>query len=350
MYLGGYSDAASQNSQLITLSRYDVQAGTTTAITNGAIKTAQISHDGQWLLLSVVEDSVSKIQLIRMDGKYRQTLYCAPQGQLIDPTDSTGMQWSPDQKHVIFSQGTSYNIPQSLYMLDLSSGAVQLEFSPTGNNENFLPTIWLDNTRVCVKSIQVASFKPSSLYLLDTSKGSNQHVSDMQLLRNVGGVYWWSFDTSVDVGTLYMSTLKSLQSPPYYQSEIDADSIDGGNSKQILLSNTLVITDVRALNSSSLMFVSYTQSGTQAQDDNFGWWKINSDGSGLTRLNKYPHEGGAGPGVWGPFNPYTQNPWSNFSRDGSLYTDGTSYGSLNGGALTSYTNNSGAALVGWTTM
>ncbi len=160
---------------------------------------------------------------------------------------------------------------------------------------------------------------------------------------------WWDFDISSDSTTLFMSTLTSLQAAPYAQSSLNVASTDGKSSKQLLLSQNLEITNIRVINSSSLMFVSFAQSGTEEQGKDMGWWKINTDGTGLTQLNRQPNEGGAGPGVWGPFNPYSQTSWSNFSRDGSLYTDGPFYGSLSGGALTSYASY-GVTLVGWTTM
>jgi hypothetical protein len=49
-----------------------------------------------------------------------------------------------------------------------------------------------------------------------------------------------------------------------------------------------------------------------------GLWKMNVDGTGLTRLTS----------TTGTFNQFTQYPWSNFSRDDKLYTASNSYGSL----------------------
>src|SRR5205807_1708754 len=41
-----------------------------------------------------------------------------------------------------------------------------------------------------------------------------------------------------------------------------------------------------------------------------GWWKVNVDGSGLTRLTSDTAA------VNSVLNPYTRYPWSNVSRDG----------------------------------
>lgn len=328
------------------LKRYNVQTKTTTTIIKGTIGTAQISQDGQWILLGAVQNSVLRIQVVRIDGKYRQTLYCVPQGQLLDGQggfDPISLQWSLDQKQIIFSLGT-FDGPISLYLLDTSSGAVQ----PILDKQAFLPVAWLNSTQIYVKSSQ----QPFKLYLLDTSKGAHQHINDMKLVwKSAGENDFWDFDISPDSTTLFVSMVTSSPTDPYGPSTIDVVSIDGKINKKILSSRNVVISNIRFINASSLMFVSFEQSGTQEQAKNIGWWKINTDGSGLTHLNRQPNEGGAGPGTWGPFNPFSQTPWSNFSRNGSLYTDGTSYGSLNGGALTNYvSDDSGATLVGWATM
>lgn len=328
------------------LKRYDVQTKTTATIIKGTIRTAQISQDGQWILLGAVQNSVLRIQLVRMDGEYRQTLYCVPQSQLLDGQggfDSISLQWSLDHKQIIFSLGT-FDGPISLYLLDTTSGAVQ----PILDKQKVLPVAWLNPTQIYVKSSQ----QPFNLYLLDTSKGANQHINDMKLIwKDAGENNSWDFDISTDGTTLFMSNLASFRTAPYIQSSLNILSTEGKAGKKILSSPNMVITSMRVINASSLMFVSAEQSGTEEQAKNTGWWKINTDGTGLTRLNRQPNEGGAGPGTWGPFNPFSQTPWSNFSRDGSLYTDGTSYGSLNGGALTSYASeDSGVTLVGWTTM
>ena len=98
----------------LALKRYNVETRATTTIlseNNQNIQNAQISGDGQWILLVVQTANNSELQLIRVDGKYLQTLYCAPQDQQIDPLSgaengySHGVQWSPDQKLIIFTQG-----------------------------------------------------------------------------------------------------------------------------------------------------------------------------------------------------------------------------------------------------
>jgi eukaryotic-like serine/threonine-protein kinase len=91
-----------------------------------------------------------------------------------------------------------------------------------------------------------------------------------------------------------------------------------------------------------------------------GLWKMNMDGTGLTRLTSdYTQQ-------WSDLNTSSNSFWSNVSRDGSNYVLQTNtiqvepatttllYGSLNGGTPTAFASTSSdmttLAIVGWTTM
>jgi hypothetical protein len=87
-----------------------------------------------------------------------------------------------------------------------------------------------------------------------------------------------------------------------------------------------------------------------------GLWKMNPNGSGLTRLTSdAPHTGSS-------LNSATQLPWSNLSRDTRLYALQTfndshvftlEYGSLSGGAPTVFASlgdGTDMEIVGWTFM
>src|SRR5437899_153100 len=113
----------------MVLDIFDTQRKAVVAITgqNEHIQTAQLSSNGQWVLIVVNTNNMSELQLVRTDGKFFQTLYCAPTDQQIDSSNTTGTQWSPDLQHIIFAQAPNLQSPQSLYMLNLTSGKVQLE-------------------------------------------------------------------------------------------------------------------------------------------------------------------------------------------------------------------------------
>jgi len=112
---------------------------------------------------------------------------------------------------------------------------------------------------------------------------------------------------------------------------------------------------VRAVTRNTLLFVvdnlAFDSRVTVDKSHN-GLWKINTDGSGLTQLASA-----------GSLNRASQFPWSNMSRDATLYSfqgfDGKTisleFGSLSGGATTTFASiaagsNADLGIVGWTTM
>lgn len=329
----------------MVLDLFDVQRHAVVAITsqNEHIQTAQISGDGQWVLMVVNLNSISELQLVRLDGKYMQTLYCAPAGQQIDPTQSTGAQWSPDQKQIIFVQGPADGKPHPLYLLNLASGAVQLELTPGSNHYvdptiDYLPITWIDNARLYL--VDQPSFV--SLSILDTRKGPNQHASDLQGLIE-GHQFQADLDSSYDASKLFVTQLNEAydidKKAPSIFCFIGVMPVNRADFTHNISCKNLQVLSLRVIgySSSSLML----GVNGDIQNANDGYWKINIDGTGLTQLNTQP--------AW--FNKFTQYPWSNFSRNGSFYTDGLFYGSLHGGPLTRYASDGegdGNILVGWT--
>jgi Tol biopolymer transport system component len=327
----------------LALRRYNVETQTTTTIlslkgTN--IATAQISDDGQWVLFIMQSSSSSAIELIRIDGKYLQTLYCAPQGQQIDPTSSTGMQWSPNQKLILFTQGANANVPLPIYLLNVINGNVQVEVKTTG--QSFIqPHTWVDNTRIYVTSGPDVSSPPATMLMLDTSKGANQLASDLQVVLGVSDTLW-DFDSNYDASKLFVVHYDPTvgRAGPGTFCQITSMSISGTNGKLIFTSNKLVVSGLRALGyGSSDLLLRVNQPGAPADQYN-GIWRIHTDGSGLTRLTN----------LGGSFNQFTQYPWSNVSRDGSLYLVTNFFGPLSGGPITHYTSDGNTIPVGWTTI
>ncbi|HLZ59192.1 MAG TPA: hypothetical protein VKR06_19795 [Ktedonosporobacter sp.] len=337
----------------MVLDIFDVQRQAVVAIIgeNEHIQTAQLSDDGQWVLMVASNNTISELQLVRVDGKFFQTLYCAPAGQQIDPSNSTGTQWSPDQKQIIFTQGTNAHAPLPLYLLNVASGHAQLELTPglsvdVNPTTDFLPVTWVDNTRVYVVDTE-PNF--DSLAILDTRKGPGQHASDLQEIVGSRQVMARSFDSNYDATRLFISEVFGTGSTATHgvsiSCSIDVMPINQANFNHPLSCKNLVTLGIRVIgySGSSLMLDVNASAGTGKSVPTDGFWKINTDGSGLKQLNTVP----------GGFNRFTQYPWSNFSRDGSLYTDGLFYGSLNGGSLIRYAadgQGDGNVLVGWTTL
>ena len=180
------------------LQRYDITTGSTTEILrmpNTRITEAQVSADGQWILFV----AGSKLQLIRMDGQALQTLYCASGST----TYINSVQWSPDQRQVMFHGGGKPGGVLALYLLDIVRGVVQLEMANTGPSTFYLPRTWIDTKRVYLVA-EPTPVQVPKLYILDTTKGANQHTNNLQFVAQAQSPYCWDFDSSYDTGKLFL--------------------------------------------------------------------------------------------------------------------------------------------------
>src|SRR6266496_2104315 len=267
------------------LKRYDVVTKTKTVIYSVQqkyISGIQISANGQWVLFvtqqTVQGSQLSKLQLIRVDGTYLQTLYCAS------------------------------TIDQS----------------------------------------------PNIIYLLDTTKGANQQLSNLPVVFNGN---FADFDSSYDGSKLFINTCACGQGGDTGPSTITVRPALGGQAQALYSTPAYAVTSVRAVTPTTLLFIidSFSIAGQVDQSHN-GLWKMQTNGTGLTRLTTDV------PGISSGFNSATQFPWSNVSRDNSMYAlqaDGSHkvtlvIGSLSGGTPTTIASISGKGaslnIVGWTTM
>ncbi len=141
VYLEG-SQPTQQGSGSYTLKRYTVSTHTTTAllsVPDTYYFGAQVSADGQWVILNPFLSDHRAIQLVRMDGQGLQTLYCG--------NDFGWMQWSPDNKYVAFvDSGT----PAATFkLLNTTTGTIQT--TPRDSNHMLAaPQAWLDPTHLLV--------------------------------------------------------------------------------------------------------------------------------------------------------------------------------------------------------
>jgi hypothetical protein len=338
-----------------TLKRYDVVTGGKVEIVkmaNTTISEAQVSGDGQWILFVTFVGGQAKLQLIRMDGRALQTLYCAPLPSGANPAIALSeVQWSVEQKLVVFVS------QPSVYLLDVTTGVLQVELT-FSKGTTVHPRTWLDHTRVYV-TIQLPDAPPESLAILDTSKGPNQNLQDLQQVfdASTSTPFCWDFDSSFDATKLFVSQCTASPNPSgpgpgplHGPSVITVRPPTGFSYEYLYVSQGLAFTAVRAVTSTTLLFTVGNMSGNTSQN---GLWKVGTDGSNPKRLTPS-----------GALNQFTQFPWSNVSRDGSRYvlqiinstSSGTTYtleyGSLSGGSpfvFASITNVQ-LATVGWTTM
>jgi hypothetical protein len=339
---------------------------------NTHINEAQLSPDGQWILF--VTDL--KLQMIRMDGQELQTLYCRSGSA----TQINNVQWSPDQKQIIFFAGGQPTQVQTLYLLDVTHGTLQTEMSVTDPSRFYFPRTWIDNKRVYVFAEPIATdpmptpLPVPKLYILDTTKGGNQQTNTLQFAAQAQSPYCWDFDSSYDTGQLFIDHCIQLvalgvggvglrQGP----SSITEQSATGGPLTTVYSNSTQAIAALRVVGytSKTLIFLIENQSdqNTTVDTSQNGLWKVNTDGSGLTRLTTEKA------GDRTTLNAFTQYPWSNFSHDGSMYSARTTvfqgnspplysliFGSLSAGTPGTFATlaNSGEGamleVVGWTAM
>jgi hypothetical protein len=356
-----------------TLKRLDVASGTKTEIVknaNTSISDAQVSADGQWIIFVSVTTKQDKLQMVRMDGQALQTLYCAaPATNGANPASALyNLEWSANQQLTAFNSYTGSG--SYLYLLNMRNGTIQTELS-TIAGVIYTPLTWLDNTRLYVNAPEVDA-PPQALYILDTTKGAHQNPNSLQLVFDATYVrkptnLCWNADSSYNGTSLFTSQCNTTPNPngPGIGSQTGPSSITiqpatGGTLRIIYSTQSMAITAVRSINQNTLLLLVNNNSFvTNIDTSQNGLWKVNTNGSGLTRLSTSGGGVSAGPTMLCQF---TQYPWSNVSRDGSLFaaqqnsangqTQSLLYGSMNGGTTTTFASISGTQLfiVGWTTI
>jgi hypothetical protein len=334
------------------IKRYDVVTGQKTSIvTSGlSIQHAQLSSDGQWVLfLSQVDprgdrNHSSMLQLVRMDGQGLQTLYCLPSS-----VTSASVQWSTDQKTVLISTDANNSI-STVTLLTLATGGLQTELHITDTNYAYTVLTWINTTRAYVeKTGRSGPQPPITLYLLDTRSRALT-----QVLQHSVRFSYLSLDSSNDGNKLFVSYCFNQTG---FDTTISVGPAAGGTQRTIYHQTNICAQTLRAVTSTTLLIVGQRYDSAHSTFFNQAW-KMKPDGSGRTVLFDT-----ASNGITYSLNVFTQFPWSNISRDGSLYSLQTTtnngsrqqtldYASLNGGAPIqfAYTSTGSVDIVGWTTM
>jgi WD40 repeat protein len=269
-----------------TLMRYDMTTGSKSTILtlthpDMGITGVQISVDGQWILFVALalSENQARLQLVRTDGQGLQTLFCASMNEI------GSIQWSPDSQHVAFTALASGGQDTAIYVLDLATG--RLEQTVVGN---YAPLAWLDNTRLYVTQgqhyLNISLGSLQNLYLLDTSKGGNQQLGSLTRVASANAICG-SFEQSSDGTQVFSSSCTpvepdncrgyALQGP----STLSALPAAGGTARTIYSSQSHATAALHPVSSQTLLMYIENTGGDFSQN---GLWKINTDGSGLTRL------------------------------------------------------------------
>lgn len=333
-----------------TLKRLEVANGQKTVIVgipHVSIEHAQVSADGQWILFTSYASTQTRLQVVRMDGQGLQTLYCITGVGIDNP------EWSSDQKHVVFSTygpGT-----ETVTLLTMTSGTLQTELSvpDSGGGQGVVVHTWLDNSRFYLTNIQIDQ-PPNLIYILNINNGPLQKVSNLPaLVNNTFG----DFDSSYNGQQLYVDYGYCGQGGCAPPSSITVEPASGGAQTTIFNNTQYDVVTVRAVSAGTLLMVIRNDQAFGSTDSSHnGLWKMNPNGSGLTRLTSDAAHTGSS------LNSASQFPWSNLSRDNRLYALQTfndahvftlEYGSLSGGApvvFASLGDGTDMEIVGWTSM
>jgi len=339
------------------LKRVDTSTGTKTTIVNltrgAAIYSAQLSTDGQFILFVTKYAHSAELQMVRLDGQGLQTLYCAePVNGL--PNFIENALWSPNQQLTVFEEENPGGAPGApvVKLYNLLTGAVQTYITP-GTRFGYAPRQWLNNTEVYLTgSYPSLIAAPANVFILDIAKGTNQQNNTRKIVDIKG--YNWEMNLSTDGKKLLLSQCADTpdQTDPNAPSIISSQNVTGGVLKPIYISHVFAITQVRVINSNTLLMV---LGGKFGSDPQAGLWKMNMDGTGLVHLTQN-----------GKLLSETRTTWASISRNGTLYAtigydyvgDGNTlpykvlYGSLSGGTTTQVAlthRGESAAIVGWTT-
>jgi hypothetical protein len=282
-----------------------------------------------------------------------QTLYCLPAGVV---SQATNIQWSTDQKSVLISTDDNTST-STVTLLSLASGKLTTELKITDQNYGYSEATWLDHTRAYVERFgRFGPVPPIVLYILDTAKYSNPNGSSLKkVLEHPVRFSYLSLDSSYDAKQLFVGYCWMVGANQPFDTTISVGPATGGTQKTIYhQAPSICVQQLRAVAPQTLlMTVESVNTHTNAYNNQF--WTMKPDGSGRTVLFDFPKNA-----TTYHMNVYTQFPWSNVSRDGSMYTLQTSnqnttlqtlvFGSMKGGMPTqfAYVSRGSVDIVGWT--
>lgn len=274
-----------------------------------------------------------------------QTLYCY---HPVIPGNLTNLLWSPNQQFAAFEESLASYGPV-VRLLNLKSGNVQTIAQSIGVSRININT-WAGNSQIYY-TLYFSTLNKihASAYVLDIPTKKITEVAPI-----AGNL--WDMNLTPDNETLILSQcayvfvtggdgIGSYDSFP--PSLISTQAAHGGALRFIYGNHVDTVVQTRIFDH-GLLFSIEDNTFVVGPDD--GLWKINFDGTGLTRLLK-SH----------PLLADTHTTWASVSRDGKLYaivdqpvqgsnTNQAYVGSINGGTPQRFAATSDMiVIVGWTT-
>ena len=183
-------------------------------LANTFIDSAQVSPDGQWVLLiagaSWRSGGPYQLQRIRINGQQHETLYTFSANDYTNNTFDplVSAEWSLDQKSVLISMDRG-NATSTLSLLDVTTRKLRTTLQITSAQYGYYMVKWLDQTHVYVIAsgryhLGQKKSSPTELYLLDVAARQARRASDLRLILSdvQGGSR--EFDSSPDGKQLFV--------------------------------------------------------------------------------------------------------------------------------------------------
>lgn len=328
------------------LIRYDLITGQKTtllATPQGlSLINAVLSPDKHWLLISSIFTSSQGVllQVLRTDGQGLQNLYanCTIAGF----NDNQGIRWSQDGSRIAF-----VGFGSGLAILTLATGQLQNYLSGASLNKVY----WANDHQL---TVQANGTSENVVYMLDTTKGTNQNLSDLTVLARIA-THCARVTLSGDGSHLYNGScsgnIANNQCQSGYQfsgQSLITSELTGSTSTSTIYSSaqdTMVAYEPIGTSQMLLYILNPSSVAKAGPVSHNGLWIINDDGTGLRQLTTE-----TGINCWFQDGPY---PDFQMASDGQYYaslqrTAGTStepvpqtlmVGKLSGGSSTTIENN-----------
>ncbi|GCF10450.1 TolB family protein [Dictyobacter arantiisoli] len=335
---------------------------------------ARLSPDGQWLLFQSNQDGHTSIQILRLDGKDLQAIYCSN-----DQIDNVSL--SPDQTALVFNlihNNQTGRVTTKLMLLNMRTGLVQTEAVNPTPGYSYVPREWLNNhslyiTETAIDAVPGTAFPiqyPTPLYILkDIKKDVKAQANNLQQLLSMAQIQTKT-SGCFDIDTLGHLTITSAYSINNYAQYAKMEGPStltlhmlNGKEKTIYTDNTRAILNVRFVTPTTLLFTTQNMIWPLVQSiavDQIKVFTINIDGTHLHQIAAFA------PGSATFLLSAATNSWDTISRDGSQYAipvnrfsngiEQYMYGSVKTGTLKAFatwninSSDSLYGLVGWTTI
>ncbi|GCE05106.1 hypothetical protein KDAU_24350 [Dictyobacter aurantiacus] len=309
---------------------------------------AQLSPDGQWILFVAITAQQSLLQLVRIDGKFLQTLYCVP---LTGETGSSikDIYWSPytyaDGAHILFSieNGSRF------YQLWLASGTIALKMVTP---EGYRLIGWHDAWHLYLRDPN------SNLYQATLLNGREEaDRGDLRRIALATGTacddYAIGSDAMVYVSHCAGKPVDCLQCGSFVSGSSSIGRL--GEDSPFFVDQFLAVSQIHSAQQ-RILAVSQAEYPQPARPN--GLWLIDVSGAQAPKLLCAVDTRAKS----ATLNESSQDSWSNVSRDGLLYVlktstlhaplvDTLSIGSLNNDhptVVAMSSSNTTLTVIGWT--